>query len=203
VPHLGNAGKGVNRKLPHLGNGGTGVNRKLPHLGNGGTGVNRKQDGDRIDWLKAWFAEFSASLSDTRVCCGDWERIVSPGTITSNGVCAVLLDPPYSQTDAVYAHDSSTVAHDVRMWCKANGGNAKLRIALCGHDGEHNELEGMGWRAETWTKRGGYACKKDDRERIWFSPACIGIKKGMDLFSFSPSVGFPGDEMWTQDKHGE
>ncbi len=42
LPHLGNAGRGVNRQLPHLGNAGQGVNRKLPHLGNAGQGVNRK-----------------------------------------------------------------------------------------------------------------------------------------------------------------
>ena len=33
LPHLGDAGQGVNRQLPHLGNAGQGVNRKLPHLG--------------------------------------------------------------------------------------------------------------------------------------------------------------------------
>ena len=42
LPHLGNAGRGVNRQLPHLGNAGRGVNRKLPHLGDAGQGVNRK-----------------------------------------------------------------------------------------------------------------------------------------------------------------
>ena len=41
-PHLGTAGQGVNRKLPHLGDAGQGVNRQLPHLGNAGRGVNRQ-----------------------------------------------------------------------------------------------------------------------------------------------------------------
>ena len=41
LPHLGNAGRGVNRELPHLGDAGRGVNRELPHLGNAGRGVNR------------------------------------------------------------------------------------------------------------------------------------------------------------------
>ena len=41
LPHLGDAGQGVNRALPHLGNAGQGVNRALPHLGNAGRGVNR------------------------------------------------------------------------------------------------------------------------------------------------------------------
>ena len=43
LPHLGNAGRGVNRQRPHLGSAGQGVNRQLPHLGDAGMGVNRKR----------------------------------------------------------------------------------------------------------------------------------------------------------------
>jgi DNA adenine methylase len=187
LPHLG-GGKGVNRKLPHLG-GGTGVNRQLPHLG-GGTGVNRQLDGttaEKLAWVQQWFARLQDSFREARVACGDWERICSPGSMTRNGICGVVLDPPYSQTDAVYATDSSTVAHDVRAWCIANGGNPALRIALCGHEGEHNELATRhGWTAETWDKSGGYQ-GADDRERIWFSPACLKTQAAeLDLFSNSP-----------------
>jgi hypothetical protein len=42
LPHLGDAGKGINRKLPHLGNAGRGINRQLPHLGDAGRGINRQ-----------------------------------------------------------------------------------------------------------------------------------------------------------------
>jgi hypothetical protein len=164
---------GVRRKLPHLGNG-TGVNRQLPHLGNG-TGVNEA----RLEWIKSWFADLQDSLQPLRLACGDWSRIMSVGTMTRNGVAGVVLDPPYSQTDAVYNRDSSTVAHAVREWAKANGNNKALRIALCGHEGEHNELEAMGWTVETWDKSGGYQ-GADDRERIWFSPHCIAEKKGVE-----------------------
>jgi hypothetical protein len=55
------------------------------------------------------------------------------------------------------------------------------RIALCGHDTEHNELEAMGWIVETWGKRGGYQ-GADDRERIWFSPHCL-RPEGVDQLS--------------------
>ena len=171
----GNGGKGVNRQLPHLGNGGKGVNRQLPHLGNGGTGG---LCAEKQAWIQGWFTALQDNFREARIACGDWERICSPGTMTRNGVCAVLLDPPYSQTKAVYACDSSTVAHRVREWCVANGGNPKLRIALCGHDGEHNELDALGWTAETWGKGGGYQ-GKDDRERIWFSPACVGATRSV------------------------
>ena len=181
LPHLGNGGTGVNRQLPHLGDGGTGVNRQLPHLGDGGTGVNRK-----LDWLKDWFAELQAAMEGARVCCGDWSRIMSPGTMTRNGTAAVLLDPPYSLTGAVYAHDSSTVSGDVRAWCIENGHNPKLRIALCGHDTEHNEMEALGWAVETWAKSGGYQ-GADDRERIWFSPACIRSDASNQIDLFAPA----------------
>jgi hypothetical protein len=167
LPHLGDGGKGVKRQLPHLGDGGTGVNRQLPHLGNGGSGVIDA----RREWLQDWFRQLQDRLAETRIVCGDWERICSVGSMTRNGIAAVLMDPPYSLTEAVYTHDSSTVSGDVRRWCIANGNNPKLRIALCGHDTEHNELETLGWRVETWDKGGGYQ-GADDRERIWFSPAC-------------------------------
>ena len=64
----------------------------------------------------------------------------------------------------------------------ANGGNPKLRIALCGHAGEHEALQAHGWTVETWAKGGGYQ-GADDRERIWFSPACIGRVEHADLFT--------------------
>lgn len=155
------------------GDGGNGVNRKLPHLGDGGKGVNRRLDGDRLAWLREWFAELQRGMGEARVCCGDWSRIMSPGTMTRNGTAAVLLDPPYSLTGAVYANDSSTVSGDVREWCRANGDDPHLRIALCGHAGEgHEALEALGWTVATWDKTGGYQ-GADDRERIWFSPACL------------------------------
>lgn len=175
---LGDGGRGVNRGLPHLG-GGRGVNRKLPHLGGG-------KGGGRLEWLREWFAELQTAMDGARVCCGDWSRICSPGTMTRNGIAAVLLDPPYSLTGAVYAHDSSTVSGDVREWCKANGDNPRLRIALCGHTGEgHEALEALGWTVATWDKTGGYQ-GADDRERIWFSPGCIKPERDqLDMFGAS------------------
>ena len=155
---------------------GTGVNRQLPHLGNAGTGVTGLC-ARRREWLVEWFCLLKDALREMRICCGDWQRIMSVGTMTRNGVCGVVLDPPYSQTRAVYANDSKTISGDVREWCIANGDNPMLRIALCGHETEHNELEELGWNVETWDKGGGYQ-GADDRERIWFSPACLTGKQG-------------------------
>ena len=175
---VGDNGRGVNRNIPHLGNNGRGVNRKIPHLGDNGQGVNR------LEWLNEWFSELSELLYSARVACGSWERVCSPGTMTRNGIAGVLLDPPYSLTGAVYANDSSTISGDVREWCVKNGSNPDLRIALCGHVGEgHEVLESLGWTVEEWGKGGGYQ-GADDRERIWFSPACLSpvhaeVKEGL------------------------
>lgn len=156
----GDAGRGINRQLPHIGDAGQGINRQLPPSAQ-----------DRSAFIRDWMQRLADSMRETRVACGDWQRICSPGSMTRLGTCGVLLDPPYSQTDAVYAHDSSTVAHDVRAWCVANGGNPKLRIALCGHAGEHDDLAAHGWTVTNWRSKGYQGA--DDRERIWFSPACL------------------------------
>lgn len=123
-------------------------------------------------------------LADVMVVCGDWMQVMGGNWRTADGDCAVFLDPPYSKDagrNEVYDHDDFTVAHDVRKWCKENGDNRLYKIALCGYDGEHNELENMGWTVHAWQAQGGYANKGGGnsrgmenkfKERIWFSPFC-------------------------------
>jgi len=171
LPHLGDGGQGVAKKLPHLGDGGQGVAKKLPHLGDGG------KEAQRLEFLNTWFAKLSDLLYDSRTCCGSWEQVLSVGTITRNGIAGVLLDPPYSLTDAVYAHDSKSISGEVREWALANGENPLLRIALCGHTAEgHEMLESNGWKVAKWNSSGYQG--GDDRERIWFSPHCISPEMG-------------------------
>lgn len=79
-----------------------------------------------------------------------------------------------------------TVAHDVRLWCVENGDNPLLRIALCGYAGEHEELEAKGWSVLAWKAQGGYGNQGEDnsnrgKERIWFSPHCLGGRQGVLL----------------------
>jgi hypothetical protein len=121
-------------------------------------------------------------MRDTRVCCGDWARVCQSSATFRHGLTGVFLDPPYSVEDActtVYGQENLTVAGDVRKWCIENGSNEKLRIALCGYDVEHGELEAHGWRVHAWKTAGGYSSQNSNgsanskRERIWFSPACI------------------------------
>jgi DNA adenine methylase len=168
------------KQIPHLGDGGRGVNKQIPHLGDGG-------QGDRAIFLTEWFERIQSKLRNTRVTCGDWQRICTASTMTRNGICGVVLDPPYGTTKAVYAEDSQTVADDVLSWCKANGANPLLRIALCGHVGQHEALEAMGWVVESPKKGGGYQ-GADDRERIWFSPHCVKQSRSPQLSLFDLAV---------------
>jgi DNA adenine methylase len=166
------------RQLPHLGDAGRGVNRQLPHLGNAGQGVNRQHQE-----LLNYFAALADRLRDVRVCCGNWSRVCGPSVTFKHGLTAVFLDPPYAhgeRADNLYATDTDVFA-DVRRWCLENGGNKKLRICLCGYAGEcHEELEAHGWESVAWKAKGGFGSQgngrgreNSGRERLWFSPACV------------------------------
>ncbi len=192
LPHLGTAGTGVHRKRPHLGNAGKGLNRQLPHLGNAGTGdacLSDLTSGTRSGLsIGVYMRELAERLRRVRVCCGDWSRICGPSVTFKHGTTGVFLDPPYAdsaeRTDDLYAQDSGSVAHDVREWAIANGGNPQLRIALCGYEGEHQMPSD--WDCVPWKARGGYGSQGEsnenaERERIWFSPHCLGSVQA-DLF---------------------
>ena len=175
--HLGNNGRGVNRKLVHLGNG-QGVNRQLVHLGDNG-------QGDRHAALVEWMRDLAARLERVRVASGDWSRVCGPSVTFKHGLTAVFLDPPYadtaSRTADVYREDSLDVAHAVREWAIENGKNPLLRIALCGYEGEH-EMP-ADWSVHAWSAGEGFGAQAAERsgngkrERIWFSPACEGGKQ--------------------------
>jgi site-specific DNA-adenine methylase len=177
LPHLGSAGQGVNRQLPHLGDAGQGVNRQLPHLGDAGQGVNPLFD---------YFDQLAARLRRVRVCCGDWSRVLSPSVTEKHGVTGVFLDPPYTDGNMDYSVGGvgGDVSAAVREWAIANGDNPKLRIALCGYDGEHAMPES--WECVAWKANGGYgsraagqALENSKRERIWFSPHCLRVGGGL------------------------
>ena len=212
LPHLGNDGQGVNRPQARE----EGVNRQLPHLGNDGRGVNRPQareEGTVADYgyhpmtmpeLRRWFQFLSARLRHVRILNGDWKRAVTGGAAMTlpvrmqpDGAVGIFLDPPYAdtaeRTDGLYAHDSLTVAHDVREWAIKAARNPKWRIVLAGFDGEHDELhERHGWRVVEWYRAGflkggmGNTAGTDDdgtvghvqhKERLWLSPGCLVTEK--------------------------
>jgi hypothetical protein len=115
------------------------------------------------------------------VVCGDWSRVLTPA-ILGVGTTAVLLDSPYFDglSDGLYAHSDANVSADVRAWAIENGDNPNLRIALCGYEGEHAMPDS--WETVAWKAAGGFGGQRADgtnqnaeRERIWFSPACLKV----------------------------
>lgn len=186
LPHLGNAGKGVNRKLPHLGDAGRGVNRQLPHL-SAGQGASAA----RSAYIHEWFEALRARTRNVRVACGDWQRVTKDSVTTRHGLTGVFLDPPYTKGEMDYAAGGvgGALADEVRGWCKANGADPKLRIVLCGHAGEHDELLEHGWHLRSWTARKGYAStdeavENSASETLWCSPHCVPeIKAQFGLFA--------------------
>ena len=213
---------GVSRKRPKLVDNGNGVNhagtrepgvtRKRPS--NDGKGVKRPQlredaVGADPDWhpmtmpeLKNWFRFLSARLRHVRILNGDWTRAVTDGASKTINVrmgdspAGIFLDPPYSaaagRDNTLYAHESTTVAHDVREWCIEHGNDPQLRVVLAGFEGEHEALSAHGWTPIEWYKSGflrggmGNTSKsrkrgQQDRERLWLSPHCQSPQA--DLFS--------------------
>lgn len=179
----GGANKGIQRKIFEsrsdrgLRRENGGINRNLPNIS--GQGVNRTGDGSP---LCEYLRRLAARLRNVRVACGEWDRILSPSVTYYNGVTGVLLDPPYGEGNMEYAsggNDSRDLPAKVREWAVENGKDDRLRIALCGYEGQHEMPDD--WVVAEWTSRGGYGLQGEDgsearenryRERIWFSPAC-------------------------------
>ncbi|MCR4339834.1 MAG: hypothetical protein NUW01_08110, partial [Gemmatimonadaceae bacterium] len=187
-PHIGDAGRGINRKRPQLLGAGQGINRKRPHLLGAGKGINRKipHMGD-AGLCEEWTAHIEGmmlALADryrrVRVCCGDWARVCGPTPTEHNGLSGVFLDPPYAHAERdseLYAVEMPA-ADAVREWAVAHGDNPAYRIALCGYEGEHAMPDG--WFAYAWKAHGGYGNRaagrgreNASREVIWFSPHCL------------------------------
>ena len=166
------AGKG-----PHLTNGARLFDsRQLPHLGGAGQGEH-----PRAAYIRAWMMKLAERLRDVRVTCGDWTRVVRDSVTTRNGMTGVFLDPPYTRGKMDYAAGGvgGELADAVREWCKKNGENELLRIVLCGHEHEHDELLQHGWHLRTWTARKGYAVTDEAvansaSETLWCSSHCVG-----------------------------
>jgi hypothetical protein len=187
LPHLGNAGQGVNRQLPHLGNAGRGAVNGSDMIC-GGSGAPRAE-WDRSHWREGeeplvygYLRALQARLRRVRVCCGDWSRVVTDGALAYGATVGVFLDPPYDEecrTRGLYAVEGGSLSADVREWAVSHGADSRMRIALCGYDGEH-KMPGD-WLEHEWKSSGAYLGgggggvnrENRKRERIWFSPSCI------------------------------
>ena len=159
------------RQLPHLGNAGRGVNRQLPHL-SAGRG--------RSAYIHEWFGALMDRTRGVRVTVGDWQRVLTDSVTVRHGLTGVFLDPPYTKGAMDYAAGGvgGELADKVRAWCAKNGNDKRLRIVLCGHAGEHDALLQDGWHTRAWTARKGYAItdeavENSASETLWCSPHCV------------------------------
>ena len=173
-----------------------GVHRQMPDVsGNSGAYGRGVHQGRLVTGLENYFEQLQERLRRVRVCCGDFERVLSYSPTTAIGMTAVLLDPPYpaeaKRDSTIYAKEDLQVAHRAHEWAVANGNDPLLRIAFCGYEGTH--IFPDNWTVIAWESNGGYANResskgKDNRkrERIWFSPHCLsGVQD--DLFNLSNS----------------
>lgn len=166
--------------------------RELPHLGNAGQGINR---GDAGQGVVEYMHRLSARLQRVRITCGSWTRVVQPSVTRSgaggDGARAIFLDPPYATSGDLYASTNTdselaAVGEQVREWCVT--APSDLRIVLCGYDNEHDALLEHGWERHAGKSGGGAGYSTNaangQRERLWLSPACIGVGHEQTAFDF-------------------
>jgi len=126
-------------------------------------------------------------LRMVRVHCGQWDSILGRAQTTCTGLTGVFLDPPYgkeaTRRTSLYRCDDQALADAARAWAVEHGDDPRMRIALCGYEGEH--AMPTNWTLYKWTAQGGYGCKGDgaartnrNRERIYFSPHCLSATAG-------------------------
>lgn len=172
------------RALPHLGDAGKGINRELPNIGVRAEGVNRDAVSAAAVWggreasIRAYLRALAARLERVRIVCGDWRRVVSSRSVLFAGqpTAGVFVDPPYAgRGEDIYDGVASGVAAEAEEWARGAGAAANVRIAICGYRDEHNALLVHGWRVVAGVAGGsGYGAEKTTgRERVWLSPNCL------------------------------
>lgn len=193
---MGIHGHRIPEKMPRVhGKGGVGVAgvsipEKRPRLGGNGGGMGVHGAG-RYNALGPWFESLRDRLRRVRVVCGDFERICGPSVVLpASGFAGLFMDPPYpAEADRhkdIYSADDLEVAHRAHAVALEWGENPKVRVAFCGYAGTH-AFPGD-WEVVPWKAAGGYGGgmggKGDanaERERIWFSPACLLPAKQLEL----------------------
>lgn len=196
-PSLGKGGRGVGRtaeyKRSNSGRRARGIQTarvEQPALrGDGGaSGAGIHASGKPAGAVYGWMNALAERLRRVRVCCGDWTRVLGPSATTHIGVTGMFLDPPYLadfRDPSLYGTESADVAHRVREWALEHGDDPKMRIALCGYEGEHQMPKS--WQCVAWKASGGYAAaaghhENSAKERIWFSPHCAAARAQGSLF---------------------
>lgn len=158
----------------------------IPMLSSAGGGIH----GLTNDILE-WFKKLQERTRRVRICCGDWTKVLTPAVTFKNkglsgkDITGVFLDPPYEHAGRVkkiYQQDHD-IFSQVCKWAIENGDNPKMRVVLCGYEGDYNIPDS--WQNFCWKTNGGMANQalgesrgKNNKteEVIWFSPYCLSIK---------------------------
>lgn len=140
-----------------------------------------------------WMLALQARLRNVRTACGDWRRVVTDGVLLGplrsfprDSVAAVFLDPPYAEGAQQYAGGGTgtELSAVVRSWAVERGDDPRIRIVLCGYEGEH--AMPASWRAVPWKAKGGYGNAGGNlnrlREVLWLSPHCLDETRQRGLF---------------------
>jgi len=159
-----------------------------PWTSDGERWVHRDDLGNAGRGIADYLAELSDRVRRVRVCCGDWERVVSDSVTWRHGTTGVVLDAPYpegfdAEEGCYAAGGGADVWHASAAWAAKAGQDRRLRIVVCGYEGTWTPPDG--WATVEWTARKGYAGEGNDdrrRERIWTSPACVRAGHQVGLF---------------------
>lgn len=154
----------------------------LPSLSSAGNGILGLTYNIKEEFLK-----LQNRLKRVRITCGDWKRVITPALthnnvgLSKNDITGVFLDPPYDlkKRDKIYKNETN-IFNEVCEWSIKNGNNPKLRIAVCGYEGDYQFPET--WEEIRWKADGGYSGLGEGngkinskRETIWLSPNCLKI----------------------------
>ncbi|MDR1741929.1 MAG: DNA adenine methylase [Synergistaceae bacterium] len=124
--------------------------------------------------LRKWFNGLAKRLSNVKVCCGGWEKVLTPSLVYNRDV-GIFFDPPYAGVRNVYNRYSTPVSADVEAWIIENY-KPPLKVILCGYGAEHDGLLALGWGKRAWKAHYGMngktgKVKVDTRdEQLWLSP---------------------------------
>lgn len=137
--------------------------------------------------IREQFEKLQNRLRRVRVCCGDWEKLISPSitfkskALSSKDITGVFLDPPYNQTNRtkIYKEDNN-IFLNVYNWAIQNESNSKLRIAICGYEDDY--MFPSTWTKYSWAANGGMSSLgnaqgkiNSKKETIWFNSNCLEI----------------------------
>lgn len=156
--------------------------KALPILSSAGGGIH----GLRYP-VDQWMTNLQKRTRRVRVCCGDWKKVITPAItyenkgLALNEMTGVFLDPPYPTKDCykVYREDTN-IFQEVCQWAIDNGDSDKMRIVVCGYQGE--VVFPQTWQEYCWQTNGGLGNMGQGqgrankvRETIWLSPHCLEI----------------------------